>query len=1068
MISHTVFCQLNDFNFTVSAIDETCAGNGSISMTVSGITENATVTYTLYLYPDSNTPIAQTTADTFTNLDSGDYRVEAMQTLGNAQNTQSADITINNSISALDYDIEQAFFGDCNTAGLVINITNGTAELYEIISGPITAPLQTENSFSGLVEGTYVIRVFDSCNNALTKTFTLLIGSTTFTVSNTIPSGVLDNCTEVTITNVIAAGNGGGLVYPISVNYVIFPPDDSTPLTFEQTYQTGADLELEATETIANYEDQSFEIEVIVEDQCGNMVSVINVIDPNPQVNMSMVASFCGFNLNINVTNVLPPYTLEFTEAPEGFDPLAHNNSTDGIYTESNISFGEEDSSLPFGMYSVLVTDACDRAGTATIELIEEEIEPEISVSNGGCNPLFATLNVNIPDRDIVSAIFTDAPENYENTIPDAVSDSITENGILIIENLPEGDYTLELIDECDTIYVLEINVSIEYDVSPTVFTTPNCATETGTLRIASPIGSIQSIVVTEAPETFTQALPFDYSANILSTGVFYVDSLPEGTYTIEFSDTCENEFSIEQTIVAYQSDSSIYNVQRNCGSFDLGIFDNDTSVFDQTYWLQVYSEESDRWVHPNTNVPYTEGEIPNVSNAIALENNETLLNIFVTGNFRLIKVFQPFNNPNPDERCLDIFAEFEVVSDLIIKDVFNLNCEGGSGPSDILVDVLGVAPYQFSIVSPVVIENGSDNIFTNLNPDIYEIRVEDVCGSIETITVNLEDLLPVVSVGTPSDIVVCSDLGNGQAVFDLAQQNDTLLGIQNPEVITVTYHLNQNDADEGSNPIPENFENSINPQTIYARLDHNTLDICYQTASFQLIVGDIPQLGPDEVLTLCDGGFVTLSAGLGYSSYLWSTGESSSSIVVSSAGNYSVTVSENYSDFSCEATKSFSVDVSGIATIESIETEDFSLNGNSITINVSGFGDYQYSLDGINYQPENRFINLPTGDYMVFVRDKNECGVVTQQVYLLNYMKFFTPNGDNVNEYWQILGAEFEPSLKIYVYNRYGKLLTVFRGIDTGWDGRYNGEIMPTSDYWFVVERAHGKTHKGHFTLKR
>jgi len=251
-------------------------------------------------------------------------------------------------------------------------------------------------------------------------------------------------------------------------------------------------------------------------------------------------------------------------------------------------------------------------------------------------------------------------------------------------------------------------------------------------------------------------------------------------------------------------------------------------------------------------------------------------------------------------------------------------------------------------------------------------------------------------------------------------------------------------------------------------RDSHNTLDICYQTASFQLIVGDIPQLGPDEFVTLCDGGFVTLSAGLGYSNYLWSTGEQSSSIAVSSSGNYSVTVSQNYSDFSCEATKSYAVDVSGIATIESVEKEDFSYNGNSITINVSGCGDYEYSLNGINYQSENRFSNLQTGDYTVFVRDKNECGVVTQQVYLLNYKKFFTPNGDDVNEFWQILGAQFEPNLKIYIYNRYGKLLTTFRGIDSGWDGRYNGQIMPTSDYWFVVERDNGKIHKGHFTLKR
>ncbi|WP_045473478.1 hypothetical protein [Winogradskyella sp. PG-2] len=365
-----------------------------------------------------------------------------------------------------------------------------------------------------------------------------------------------------------------------------------------------------------------------------------------------------------------------------------------------------------------------------------------------------------------------------------------------------------------------------------------------------------------------------------------------------------------------------------------------------------------------------------------------------------MIKAFQPINTLNPNEYCFDIFAEFDICSDLIINDVFNLNCDGGSGPSDILVDVIGTPPYDFSIISPLVIDNGNDNIFTNLSPGVYEIRVEDLCGRIEVISINSLDLLPVVSIGTPTDLVICNEVSSNQAVFDLSQQYAQLLGNQNPENLTITYHLTQSDADSGNNPISDIYESTRNPQTVYVRMTHNTLDICYETDSFNLIVGVIPQLGPDVFITICENNSIQLSADSGYSSYLWSTGESSRIIEVDASGVYSVIVSNDYGDFYCESTKIYSIEVSGEANIDAVIIEDFTSNSNSIFIEVSGLGDYEYSLDGINYQPENSFTDLVSGDYTIFVRDINGCGVSTKSVSL-NYVKFFTPNGDGDNDYW-------------------------------------------------------------------
>lgn len=68
----------------------------------------------------------------------------------------------------------------------------------------------------------------------------------------------------------------------------------------------------------------------------------------------------------------------------------------------------------------------------------------------------------------------------------------------------------------------------------------------------------------------------------------------------------------------------------------------------------------------------------------------------------------------------------------------------------------------------------------------------------------------------------------------------------------------------------------------------------------------------------------------------------------------------------------------------------------------------------------------------------------------------------------WHLYASDKEPEVFIVIYNRYGKLLKTFNGNDVGWDGVYNGSLLPSDDYWFVVYRANGKVYKGHFTLKR
>ena len=182
--------------------------------------------------------------------------------------------------------------------------------------------------------------------------------------------------------------------------------------------------------------------------------------------------------------------------------------------------------------------------------------------------------------------------------------------------------------------------------------------------------------------------------------------------------------------------------------------------------------------------------------------------------------------------------------------------------------------------------------------------------------------------------------------------------------------------------------------------------------------------------------------------------------------GEYQLTVSQTTNGITCENTAYFEVVSSGAP-----ETLEVDLNGFSDEIELellaNGIGEFEYSIDGENYQRSNNFRVFP-GQYTVYVRDIYECRTITEDVTAIGYQRFFTPNGDGSNEYWNIIGGELYPESQLYIYDRYGKLLAQVDPNSRGWDGRLNGAPLPESDYWFSYSFSDDKTVTGHFSLKR
>lgn len=361
------------------------------------------------------------------------------------------------------------------------------------------------------------------------------------------------------------------------------------------------------------------------------------------------------------------------------------------------------------------------------------------------------------------------------------------------------------------------------------------------------------------------------------------------------------------------------------------------------------------------------------------------------------------------------------------------------------------------------------DYTYTTNNTTFY-IRVEDTNTSCDTITSFTLQVNPLPTVGNAPNLEACDDDDDGIQEFDLTTNQTAILGGQNPNNFTLTYHNTQADAQTGNNPL-DNQYTAFDGETIYVRIQNNTTG-CYNTTQFGIVVHPLPIIDLQDTIALClDDLPLTINASTNQAgdTYLWSTGETTASIDVypNALGTYWVTVTTPYG---CQSTKNFEVIQSEIATINFTTTVDFA-DPNSITVDIAGQGDYVFSLDHGPWQESNVFDNVSLGLHTVTVRDVNGCSDVSQEVVVIDTPLFMTPNNDGYFDTWHIVGVDRLPGTVVYIYDRYGKLLKTLAHNTPGWDGTYNGANMPTDDYWFlaeVVKDGISFNVKGHFTLKR
>jgi gliding motility-associated-like protein len=249
-------------------------------------------------------------------------------------------------------------------------------------------------------------------------------------------------------------------------------------------------------------------------------------------------------------------------------------------------------------------------------------------------------------------------------------------------------------------------------------------------------------------------------------------------------------------------------------------------------------------------------------------------------------------------------------------------------------------------------------------------------------------------------------------------------------------------------------------------------------------------EVKPLPLPTLTPGVICVDAAGITFNTYILDSGLSSTDYTFqwsinsdpqSGVGNtFEALVAGNYSVIAtnvltgCVSTPAFSdVTPSFPATGFTAEVTSlfFSENGTITATVTGGNGTYLFALDDGALQTSNVFENVALGEHTVSVTDTNGCtNLLPVTLNIIGYPTYFTPNGDGIHDTWNIVGLENQPTAKVYVFDRYGKLIKQINSKSSGWDGTYNGTPMPSADYWFTIDYLElgAKEFKANFSLKR
>ncbi len=547
------------------------------------------------------------------------------------------------------------------------------------------------------------------------------------------------------------------------------------------------------------------------------------------------------------------------------------------------------------------------------------------------------------------------------------------------------------------------------------------------------------------------------------------------------------NSFTGDQNF--YNMDLDVYNVE------------NYINIGDTQATIQLHTGEL-VWI-PSLGEFDLRGDLIIINNIITVFNSRLpepapIINqIDLSCLSRDITVDYTITNTNstdelPANTPILFFANNQLVGQTTTSNIIPIN---GSESGQITLTIPNNIPDDFSLTIIVNEDVNGNIVHQEINPDNNETAQ----------SVNL--IIPQIA-NPPLDLDECDDTANdGRADFDLTVNTPIVTGNQNH--VTISYHRNINDAENDSDPILNisNFNNSINPQEIFIRVESTQDPLCYVTTSFFVNVNYLPVIGLPDSLELCDDNTNDELANfnLAENTELLENNQPNSSlsfhlnqndanlkdneiINISSFDNTSNPQTiyarlENNDHPECFTTTSFSIIIFPVETIDLEESiincdEGFNLATFDLTLAEEYFSIENdqiienYYLTAQDASFLNNPITTPTNyssisdpqEIFIRVEDANECYTIYSfSIGVENCPPFipegFSPNNDGINDTFEISGLyDIFENFKIKIFNRYGSLIYQGNNDIPEWDGTSNkgltnkGKQLPTGTYYYIL----------------
>lgn len=355
--------------------------------------------------------------------------------------------------------------------------------------------------------------------------------------------------------------------------------------------------------------------------------------------------------------------------------------------------------------------------------------------------------------------------------------------------------------------------------------------------------------------------------------------------------------------------------------------------------------------------------------------------------------------------------------------------------------------------------------VTTATSPAVVYAQLKDTGGEVVKVVKITMTILEGVTGAQNVEFFAC-DVGNdGVEIIDLT----TMEVIANPADYTITYYENESDANLGNAsfiPTPANYETGTG--IVYVRIENN--NGCFTIAEISIEIGGL-EVSLGEDFSMCEGNFELEAVGdfSGYTgvTYMWTengteiVGENDPTLVITQPGTYSVFIETAEG---CTGTDTVVVSPGDAAIITNI-----TVGPDYVVVEATGGVEpYTYSTTGVVWQDSNRFNYLQPGIQTVYVKTAEGC-IVSAQFAILNIPTMFTPNGDGINDTWNIPGLEIYAGSDVVIYDRDGRM--VYKSELTSnviWDGYFmNGKKAPSTDYWYIINVSDGRKLSGHVTVK-